>query len=284
MPRNDFVPAFFEEVDMITKMPRGAIPTPRSELAASEPYRPEASAEIFVPSGEFPTPNHELAAAQPYKAVGAAPESFIAWPIATGSWGTKKVNSNWEEEAFAKACAEPRVLIPADVVLSTSLECGSSNFAAFMQTHGFQMDRKAYLDGPFNSVDWTNAAALNGAIANVGPVKIGVASANLTLGPQGQVTGQVTPGASGWAVHGLPAGQPEDHCASLCGYGPLTALVGLFERHDVRVNLPAGMPTGLCYAMFTWDSIGIIDRQSLMNITGEAWIRTPTTIVKELSR
>jgi hypothetical protein len=65
---------------MTTKMPRGAIPTPRSELAAPEPYRPEAGAEIFVPSGEFPTPNHELAAAQPYKAGGAAPESFIAWP------------------------------------------------------------------------------------------------------------------------------------------------------------------------------------------------------------
>jgi hypothetical protein len=69
---------------MNAKMPRGAIPTLRSELAASEPYRPEYSAEIFVPSGEFPTPNYELAAAQPYKAAGAAPESFLAWPIEIG--------------------------------------------------------------------------------------------------------------------------------------------------------------------------------------------------------
>ena len=43
------------------------------------------------------------------------------------------------------------------------------------------------------------------------------------------------------------------------------------------------MPTGLCYAMFSWGSIGIVDRQSLMNITGEAWVRNPTTIVKNLS-
>jgi hypothetical protein len=63
----------------------------------------------------------------------------------------------------------------------------------------------------------------------------------------------------------------------------LTALVDLFKRHGVNVNLPSGMPTGLCYAMFTWSSIGIVDRQSLINITGEAWIRNPTTIVKNLS-
>jgi hypothetical protein len=269
---------------MIIKMPRGAIPTPRSELAASEPYRPEGGPEIFVPSGEFPTPNHELAAARPYRASGTAPESFIAWPARIDSWGNeswgneKPGNSSWAEEAFAKACAEPRVFIPADVVLSTSRECGSSNFAGFMQTHGFQIERKAYLDGPFNSVDWTNAATLNGAIANVGPVKIGVASASLDSGPRGRVTART----SGWAICGLPTGQPEDYCASLCGYGPLAALVDLFKRHGVDVSLPPGMPAGLCYAMFIWGSIGIIDRQSLMNITGEAWVRNPTTIVKNL--
>jgi hypothetical protein len=265
---------------MTVKMPRGAIPVSRSELAASEPYRPDASEEIFVPSGEFPTPNHELAAAQPYRAVGPAPESFIAWPIGIGFWGNEKAgNSSWAEEAFAKACAEPKVFIPADVVLFTAWECGSSNFAAFLQTQGFQMDRKAYRNGPFHSVDWMNPAALHGAIANAGPVKIGVTSANLASGPQGQVT----PGKSGWAICGLPAGQPEDHCASLCGYGPLAALADLFEQHGVHVDLPPDMPTGLCYAMFTWGSIGIVDRQSLMNITGEAWVRNPTTIVKNLS-
>jgi hypothetical protein len=262
------------------KMPRGAIPIARSELAASEPYHPEGGAEVFVPSSEFPTPNHELAAAQPYRAGSAAPESFLVWPTRLDFWGNEKgSNSSWAEEGFAKACAEPKVFIPADVILFTARECGSSNFAAFMQTHGFEVDRKAYLDGPFRSVDWTNAAVLHGAIANVGPVKIGVASANLASGSQGQVT----PGTSGWAIYGLPAGQPENHCASLCGYGPLASLAGLFERQGVKVDLPRGMPTGLCYAMFTWGSIGIVDGQSLMNITGEAWVRNPTTIVKDLS-
>jgi hypothetical protein len=266
---------------MIPKMPRGAFPVSRSDLAASEPYRPEGSAKAFVPS-EFPTPNQELSAAEPYRAGAAAPESFIAWPIEIGLWGKEKASdSNWVEEAFAKACAEPRVFIPTDVVASAVRECGSSNFAEFMQTHGFQMDRKAYLNGPFKSVNWTDAAALNGAIASAGPVKIGVVSANLASGHQGEIT----PGTNGWAIHGvpgLPTGQPEDHCASLCGYGPLAALVDLFKQNGVHVNLPRGMPAGLCYAMFSWGSIGIVDRQSLMNITGEAWVRNPTTIVKNL--
>jgi hypothetical protein len=142
---------------------------------------------IFVPSGEFPTPNHELAGAEPYKPGGVAPESFLAWPKEIAFWGNDKVsNSSWAEGAFAKACAEPNVFVPTDIVLLTARECGLSNFSRFMQTHGFQMDGTAYLDGPFNSINWTNTAALNGAIANVGPVKIGVASAKLASGPQGQ--------------------------------------------------------------------------------------------------
>jgi hypothetical protein len=139
------------------------------------------------------------------------------------------------------------------------------------------MEATAYLDGVFNSVDWTNAADLNGAIANLGPVKIGVASASFA--PH---QGRVSSGTSGWAIYGLPTGQSEDQCASLCGYGPLVAMVDHFERHGVNVNVPSGMPTGLCYAMFSWDSIGIVDQQSLINITGEAWVRNPTTIVKDL--
>jgi hypothetical protein len=264
----------------MAKMPRGAIPTPRSELAAAEPYEPESAEEVLFPTGRFPTPSHELAAAQPYRTEGPAPESFLAWPIEIGSWGDEQVkNSSWAEEAFAKACAEPRVLVPTNAVLLAAQECGSSNFAQFMQRRGFEIDANAYLDGPFYKVNWTDSARLAGAIANDGPVKIGIAAASLASGPHGHVT----PGRSGWAIYGLPAGQPEDYCASLCGYGPLAALVGLFERNGVEVKAPPGMPQGLCYAMFAWASIGIVDQQSLVNITGEAWVRNPTTIVRKLS-
>ncbi len=62
-------------------MPRGAMPTPRSELAGSKPYRLQPNAEFFVSHGVFPSPNQQLAAVRPCK---AAPESFLAWPMATG--------------------------------------------------------------------------------------------------------------------------------------------------------------------------------------------------------
>ena len=264
---------------MTTRMPRGAIPVRRSDLAAAEPYRPDPDTEVFVPSGKFPSPNQELAAAEPYRPVGGAPGCFLGWPIEIGSWGNEDLsNSSWAEEAFAKACAEPRVFISANVVLQAARECGLSNFAEFMQTHGFQMGRKAYLDGAFHAVDWSKEEVLNSAIANAGPVKIGVISPNLVSAAQGQFM----PGKSGWAVCSIPPGQTASYCASLCGYGPLAALVDLFEHDWGDVNLPAGMPSGLCYAMFIRSSIGIIDRQSLMNITGEAWVRRPTTIVRDL--
>lgn len=263
------------------RMPRGAIPTPRSELAAADPYRNESETEVFFPNGQFPTPNYALAAAQPYRPSGVSPASFLSWPIEIAIRGDDvEGNSNWIEEAFAKACASPKVRIPTDAVQLAVRECGSSNFARFMQTRGFQVGSITYLDGPFYSVDWTNSVVLNGAIANVGPVKIGVATANLTSWPHGQVTA----GRNGWAIYGLPLGQPQDHCASLCGYGTLTALSALFKQNNVNAGVPQGMPTDLCYAMFIGDSIGIIDQQSLLNITGEAWVRNPTTVVEHLNR
>ena len=162
------------------------------------------------------------------------------------------------------------------MVLSTSRECGSSNFAAFMQTHGFQMDGKAYLDGPFNSVDWTNAAALNGAIANVGPVKIGVASANLAFGPHGQVT----PGTSGGRSTASRRASLKITARAFAATGP--GGVGRSLRAPRGKSICRRACLRICYAMFTWGSIGVVDRQSLMNITGEAWVRNPTTIVKNL--
>jgi hypothetical protein len=262
---------------MTGNMPRGALPTPRSELAAAKPYPDEAGSETFAPSGEFPSPNQELAAAQPFKE-GDAVKSFLAWPIEFAFGEDKRSSSLWAEEAFAKACAEPKVVVPTDVVIRTARQCGSSNFARFMQTHGFQIDGKVYIDGPFRSVNWTNAAVLASAIYTHGPVKIGVGAEEF----QTNAHGSVTPGTNGWAMYNYPKDKIEDHCASLCGYGNLNDLVGLFRQHGVSVNVPSEMPTGLCYAMFTWNSIGIVDQQSMLNMTQEAWVRIPVTIIKNL--
>jgi hypothetical protein len=147
---------------------------------------------------------------------------------------------------------------------------------ATMQTDGFPFNSMTYDDGPYNSVNWASPAILNSAIYSHGPVKIGVGAEDFQSNPHGLVT----PGTSGWAMYDYPKNQQMDHCVSLCGYGTLSELVGLFRQHNVIVHAPPGMPTGICYAMFTWNSIGIIDHQSMLNMTYEAWIRNPVTIIR----
>jgi hypothetical protein len=33
----------------------------------------------------------------------------------------------------------------------------------------------------------------------------------------------------------------------------------------------------------TWNSIGIVDEQSMLNMTDEAWIRNPVTIIESVT-
>lgn len=247
------------DVDLTQRLPRGAIPSPRSVLAAATPHVPDP--EISVPP------------------------SCLMWPDEgkMSSWNNYVYGDCvTAEEAFAKATAFPRTFIPLATVVDWASTHGYLNGAYLtavmttMQTDGFAYDGKTYDDGPFNSVDWTDAAILQSAIFSHGPVKIGVGAEDF----QTNANGKVTPGTSGWAMYDYPKNLGEDHCTSLCGYGTLAELVAHFATKGVTVHGPAGMPTGLCYAMFTWNSIGIIDEQSLMNMTYEAWIRNPVTIIK----
>ena len=255
-----------EVVDLTKRLPRGAFPSPRYELAAAMPHIPDPKISV--------------------------PPSFLMWPVQMSSWNNYIYGDCvTAEEAFAKATADerephhrsvPRVFIPEATVVAWASAHGYLNGASLtavmrtMQTDGFPFDKKKYDDGPFNSVDWTNAAILHSAIHTHGPVKIGVGAEDF----QSNANGSVTPGTSGWGMYNYAKNQPEDHCVSLCGFGDLAALVDHFKRHGVNVTLPAGMPSGLCYAMFTWNSIGIIDQQSMLNMTYEAWIRNPVTIIK----
>lgn len=245
-----------DNANLTKRMPRGAIPTPRHELAAARPHVPDARI--------------------------AAPPSFLMWPIQMSSWNNYVYGDCVSaEEAFAKAAAAPQVFIPEATVVAWASAHGVLNGATLtgvmnsMQNDGFPLNNEKYNDGPYYSVDWTNPGVLQSAIYTHGPVKIGVGADDFQSNPNGLVT----PGTSGWAMYNYPKNAPEDHCVSLCGYGTLEQLVTLFEQHHVSVNVPSGMPTGLCYAMFTWNSIGIIDQQSMLNMTYEAWVRNPVTII-----
>ena len=243
--------------DLTKRLPRGAIPSPRYELAAATPHVPDPTI--------------------------AVPPSFLMWPVQMSSWNNYVYGDCvTAEEAFAKATAAPQTFIPLNTVVDWATAHGVLNGATLtgvlttMQTQGFPFNNKTYDDGPHNSVNWTNAAILASAIYSHGPVKIGVGAEDF----QSNAHGHVTPGTSGWTMYAYPKNLAEDHCTSLCGYGTLEELVALFKQHDVTVNPTKGMPTGLCYAMFTWNSIGIIDQQSMLNMTYEAWIRNPVTIIK----
>jgi len=244
-------------VDLTKRLPRGAIPAARHELAAAMPHVPNPRISV--------------------------PPSFLMWPVQMADWGNY---SNGDcvtaEEAFAKATAAPQMFLPDATVIAWATAHGDLNGASLpgvmktMQSDGFPLNASKYNDGPYLAVDWTNASNLQSAITSHGPVKIGVGAEAF----QSNANGLVTPGTSGWAMYNYPKNQPMDHCVSLCGYGTLAELVALFKQHNVTVAVPNGMPTGLCYAMFTWNSIGIICEQSMLNMTYEAWIRSPATIVK----
>jgi hypothetical protein len=244
------------KLDLTKPLPRGAIPATRAELAAATPHVPDPKI--------------------------AVPASFLMWPVQMDDWGNY-VNGDCvtAEEAFAKATAAPQTFFSDATVVAWATAHNVLNGAslpgvlAMMQTDGFPSGAAKYDDGPYKSVNWTDAATLQSAISSYGPVKIGVGAGDFQSNPNGLVT----PGTSGWAMYNYPAGQGEDHCVSLCGYGTLAQLTALFKQHNVTVTPPSGMPTGLCYALFTWNSIGIVCEQSMLNMTYEAWIRNPVTII-----
>ena len=234
----------------------------------------------FPKRGAFPSPRSVLAAAVPHTApAGAPPATFITIPQKISFWGNY---SNGDcvtaEEAFAKACHDPEVFIADDEAIGWATRHGVLNGAnltqvmAWMQEDGFLDGSFTYDDGPFRSVDWTNAGLLQSAISQ-GPVKLGVAGDQLD-GTWWAAGSSAAGGKSGWFATGYHQDTNYDHCVTLCGYGSISWLA-----QQLNVQVPAGIDgTKPGYALFTWDSIGIIDVPSMIAITAEAWLRVPTTI------
>src|SRR5215471_19461976 len=226
--------------------------------------------------GARPTPRNVLASATPYAArarVGA-PSNYIIIPQQISMWGND-VHGDCvtAEEAFAKACHQPEIFISDQEVIGWATRHGVLEGANlyqvlnWMQTDGFRQDGLIYDDGGPLTVDWTQAAVLNSAIAQ-GPVKIGIAADQL----QG-----VWHGRTGWFATGFRPDANEDHCVTLCGYGTIAWLA-----QQLKVSVPSGVNGSKPgYAMFTWNTIGIIDVPSMLAITHEAWLRNPTTVIQQ---
>jgi hypothetical protein len=226
--------------------------------------------------GAIPTPRHLLASATPYNMAIGAPPTHLVIPAKISMWGND-VHGDCvtAEEAFAKACHSPEIFITEKVVIQWASQHGVLEGAnlhqvlQWMQTDGFVQSGHTYDDGPFYSLDWTNPGILTSAISQ-GLVKLGIAA------DQVEAAWRQNKGGSGWFGTGFHQDPNEDHCVSLCGYGTI-----MWLAQQLKVKVPAGIDgTKQGYAMFTWDSIGIIEPPSMIAITHEAWLRSPTTIIK----
>ena len=90
--------------DLTKRLPRGAIPSPRFELAAATPHVPDPTI--------------------------AVPASFLMWPVQMSSWNNYVYGDCvTAEEAFAKACAAPKTFIPLDTVVAWAKAHGYLNGA-----------------------------------------------------------------------------------------------------------------------------------------------------------
>lgn len=225
--------------------------------------------------GAIPSPRHRLAAAAPHIITGPTPAQVLYKPSQLSIWYNDQYGDCvTAEEAFAKACHSPEIFITDQEVYDWANAHNFLNGTTLvdvldvMVKNGFTQSSHTYDDGPHVAVDWTSAATLQNAIAH-GPVKIGVAADQL----QNVVP---NPPKSGWFALGFSEDSNMDHCVSLCGYGPLSWLA-----EQLGVSVPNGVDgSGAGYGLFTWGTIGIIDEASMLAITGEAWLRNPTTVVK----
>jgi hypothetical protein len=231
--------------------------------------------DSILKRGAFSSPRHKLAAALPHVPLATIPPNFLRFPRQLSMWLNDRYGDCVSaEEAFAKACNIPEIFIPDSEVLSWAGAGGFLNGADLitvleaMQKDGFRVGGQTYNDGNHNSVNWVDAPTLQSAIYS-GPVKIGVAADQLEAVVQNYGV------ANGWFATGFQPDANLDHCVSLCGYGTAAWLA---EQLGVRTpaNAVGAVPA---YALFTWSTIGIIDVPSMIAITGEAWLRTPTTVI-----
>ena len=222
--------------------------------------------------GALSSPRHILASATPHVARVGAPPQFIVIPPTLSMWGND-VHGDCvtAEEAFAKACFQPEIFISEQEAIDWATRHNVLEGAYIYQVldwmvnDGFHQDNQTYNDGGRQSVDWTNSGVLKDAIAQ-GPVKIGIAADQLA---------GVWQHHNGWFATGFHSDDNVDHCVNLCGYGPMSWLA-----QQLGVQVPGGVDGSQPgYALFTWDTIGIIDEPSMRAITREAWLRVPTTVI-----
>jgi hypothetical protein len=118
-------------IDLTKRLPRGAVPSPRHELAAATPHVPDPTV--------------------------AVPASFLLWPTQMSFWGNQQYGDCVSaEEAFAKATAAPQTFIPESTVVAWASEhdwLHGANLVKVMramQTQGFRSTQRRTTTARFN--------------------------------------------------------------------------------------------------------------------------------------
>src|SRR5262245_54048695 len=114
--------------------------------------------------GAIPSPRSALAAATPSRALIGAPPSFIMVPQRISMWGNDiHGDCVTAEEAFAKTCDNPETFISDNEVIDWATRHGVlegaylSQVMQWMQNDGFPEGSLTYDDGSYFSVNWTNS-------------------------------------------------------------------------------------------------------------------------------
>lgn len=234
--------------------------------------------------GAIPTPRHKLLSVIPHRAA-PTPASFLVVPRQLSMWGNSTYGDCVSaEEAFAKAAWStmlglPETFIPEQQVISWASRNGYLNGADLtsvmdsMAASGMvASDGKTYTDGSYQGVDYMDDAALFSGIFAGASLKIGVAANQL------EDAVNSTNGTSGWVGYNWSTDHNEDHCVGLCGFGTAADLAALFAKAGINISLPSAVPSNTpCAALYTWQTIGLVTLSSMRNITGEAYVRVPTT-------
>lgn len=228
--------------------------------------------------GAKPTPKHVIAASEPFVPLPTlfAPTQFAVVPPKLSMWYNDRFGICVSaQEAFAKAAYSvqiglPELFIPDAEVLRWATKYGFRDGANLdevmkqMSIDGFTVNGVNYHDGGYKSVDYTNDSVLQAAILQ-GPVNIAI-DANALSSSAGNVQGWYSTGGS-------PGQYPNtDHCVALSSFGPAE-----FLYQALNVPMPSALAGKSGYLLFTWSTIGFVDRAWLLSTCVEAWVRNPTT-------
>jgi hypothetical protein len=235
------------------------------------------------PRGARPASKEKKAAAKQFEVpVGTIPESnVILFPKTLNMLGNDTYGDCvTAEEGYNKQCAG------INIAYATAVTWASANgdldgadlepVIQQMQSSGMSQDGNVYGDGAPSNVDYTDAATFQAAIFQAvsqgGCIKMGVAADSLPSGAGNE---------NGWVLTGAGPDNNEDHCMGVSGYCTIAEFAAaMLAAFGATVAIPAGVsPTTMGYVVYTWATIGWADVSSWVNMSGEAWSRSPSTVI-----